>query len=160
MFEDCLDDLIRVADVIVLQLLYIGWFDDVLHQAVAGDSVVSLLFPVFLLLNFVFGVELCFVDDGGAVGESVWGEWWCVQAVGCGVVVAGDGLKLLVIDDEGKASVATSPLCCFHRGCKFCALLFEVVYCCVGGLDNDSVKGHCGDLCSHRLADGCFVDCR
>ena len=96
---------------------------------------------------------------GGAVGESVCGYWWCVQAVGCGGVVAGVILKFLLVDDEGKASVETSLLCCFRRGCKFCALLLEVVYCCVGGLADDSVEGHCGNLCSHRLADGCFVGC-
>ena len=74
-FDDCLDGLIGVANVIVLQLLDVGSADDVLHQAVDGDSVDGLLFPVFLLLNFVFGVDLCLVDEGGAVDESVWGEW-------------------------------------------------------------------------------------
>ena len=128
-------------------------------QAVDGDSVNGLLFPVLLLLNFLFGVELCLVDEGGAVGESIWGEWWCLQAVGCGGVVSGDGLKFLVVDDEGEASVAASPLFCFHRGCEFCAFLLEVVYCCVGGLADNSVEGHVGDLCLHRLADGCFVGC-
>ena len=44
-------------------------------QEVDGESVNGLLFPVLLLLNFVFGVENCLVDEGGAVGESVWGEW-------------------------------------------------------------------------------------
>ena len=157
MIENCLDGLIGVADVIVLQLLNVGWSDDVLHQAADGDSVDGILFPVLFLLDFVFGVDICLVDEGGDVGESVWGEWWCVQVVGCGSVVAGDGLNFLVIDDEGKESMATSPLCCFRRGYKFCALLLEVVYCCVGTLSDDSVEGHCGDLCSHRLADGCFV---
>ena len=113
-FEDCLDGLIGVADIIVLQIVDVVWVDDILCQAFDGDSVNSLLFPVLLLLNFVFRVELCLVDEGGAVGESVWGEWWCVQAVGCGGVVAGDRLKFLLVDDKGKASVATSPLFCFH----------------------------------------------
>ena len=96
--------------------------------------------------------------SGGASRRSV--EWWCVQAVGCGSVVAGDGLKFLVIDDEGKASVATSPLCCFHRGCAFCALLLEVVYRCVGGLSDNLAEGNCCDFCSYRLAHGLFVGCR
>ena len=100
------------------------------------------------------------VDEGGAVGESVWDEWWCVHTVGCGGVVAVDGLEFLVVDYKGKASVATYPICCFHRGCKFCALLFGVVYCCIGGLAGDLIDGNCGDLCSHRLTDGCFVGCQ
>ena len=124
-FENCFDGFIGVADVIVIQLLNVGWFDDVLHQAVDYDSINGLLFSVLLLHNFVFVVELCLVDEGGAVGEVVSGEWWCVQAVSCVRVVAGDGLKFLVVDDEGKASVAASRLCCFHRGCEFCALLIK-----------------------------------
>ena len=75
MFEDCLDGFIGVADVTVIQLLYVGWVDDLLYQAVELDSANGLLFPILLLLNFVFCVELCLVDEGGAVGESVWGEW-------------------------------------------------------------------------------------
>ena len=113
-FESCLDGLIGLSDVIVLQFVDVGWVDDVLHQAVDGESVDGLLFPVPLLLNFVFGVEIRFIDEDGAVGESVWVEWWCVQAVSCGGVVTGDGLKFLFIDDEGEASVATYPLFCFH----------------------------------------------
>ena len=159
MFEDSLDGLIGVADVVVLQLLDVGWVDDVLCQAVDGDSVDGLLFSVLLLLDFVFRVEFCLVDKGGVVGESVWGEWWCVQVVGCGGVVSGDRLEFLLVDDEGEASVASSPLCCFHRGSEFCALLLNVIYRCVGGLADDSVKEHCGILCSHRLGDGCFVGC-
>ena len=69
------------------------------------------------------------------------------------------GSKFNVVDDKDEASVATSPLCCFHRGCEFCALLLEVVYCCVRGLAEDSVEGNCGDLCLHHLTDGCFVGC-
>ena len=108
----------------------------------------------------MFCIDFCVVDEGGAVGESVWGEWWCVQAVGCSAVITGDRLNFLLVDDEGKASVATFPLCCFHQGCKFCALLLDMVYRCVGGLAEDLVEGHCGDLCSHRLVDGCFVGFR
>ena len=113
-FEDSLDGLISVADVVVLQPFDVGWVDDVLCQAVDGDSVDGLLFPVILLLDFVFRVEFCLVDEGGAVGESVWGEWWCVQAVCCGGVVAGDRLKVLLVNDEGEVSVANSTVCCFH----------------------------------------------
>ena len=145
-FEDSLDGLIGVTNVVVIQLIDIGWVDDVLCQAVDGDSADDLLFPVLLLLDFVFRVEFFLVDEGGAVGESVCGEWWCVQAVGCGGVIAGDRLKFLLVDDEGEASIATYPLCCFHRGCEFCALLLEVIYCCVGGLADDMVEGHCGDM--------------
>ena len=158
-FEDILDGLIGVVDVVVLQLFDVGWFDDVFSQAVYGDSVDGLLFPVLRLFDFVFQVEFCLVYEGDAVGESVWGEWWCVQAVGCGSVVSGDGLKFLVVYDKGKAYVADSPICCFHQGCEFCALLLKVVYCCVGELANDSIEGHGGNVCSHRLADGCFVGC-
>ena len=75
MFDDILDDLIGVVDVGVLQLLNVGCVDDVLCQAVDGDSVDGLLFTVLLLLNFVFRVDFCLVDYGGGVGESVWGEW-------------------------------------------------------------------------------------
>ena len=113
-FENCLDGLINVSDVNVFQLLDVGWFDDVLYQVVDGDSVNGLLYPILLLLNFLFRVELCLVDEGGSVGESVWCEWWCVQAVGCGIVVVGDRLKFLVVDDEEEASAAASSLCCFH----------------------------------------------
>ena len=35
------------------------------------------------------------------------------RSVGGGVV-AGDILKFLLIDDQGEASVETSPICCFH----------------------------------------------
>ena len=153
-FEDSIDVLIGVANVVVLQLLDVGWVDDVLCQAVDGDSVDGLLFSVLLLINFVFRVEFCLVDEGGVVGESVWGEWWCVQAVGCDSVVASDRSKSPLVDDEGEASVATSPHCCFHRGCKFCALLLEVVYRCVGGLSDNLAEGNCGDFCSYRLAHG------
>ena len=113
-FEDCLDGLIGVADVIFLKLLDVVWVNDVLYQAVDSDSVDGLLFPILLLLNFVFRVEIFLVDEGGAVGDSIWGERLCVQAVVCGGAVTGDILKFLVIDDKGEASVATSPLCCFH----------------------------------------------
>ena len=154
MFEDGLDGLIGVANVVVFELLDVGWVDDVLFQAVESDSIDSLLFPVLLLLNVLFCVDFCLVDEGGAVGESVWGEFWCVQAVGCGGVIAGNRLKVLLVNDEGEASVATSPLCCFHQGCEFCTLLLKVVYCCVGGLADNLVEGHCGDLRSLRLADG------
>ena len=71
MFENCFDGLIGVANVIVLKLINVDWVDDVLYQAVYGDSVNGLLFPVLLLLNFVVSVELCSVDEGGAVGESI-----------------------------------------------------------------------------------------
>ena len=98
-FEDILDVLIGVANVVVLQLLDVGWVNDVLCQAVDSDSVDGLLFPVLLVLNFVFPIEFCLVDEGGAVGESVWSEWWCVQVVGCGGVVASDRLKLLFVND-------------------------------------------------------------
>ena len=109
-FDDSLDGLIGVADVVILQLLDIVWVGDVLCQAVDGDSVHSLLFPALLLLNSFFRVEFCLVGEGGAIGESVWGEWWCVQAIGCGSVVSGDRFKFFLIYDEGEASVATSPL--------------------------------------------------
>ena len=74
MFEDSLDGLIGVADVAVLQLPDIGWVDDVLCQAVDGDSVNGLLFPVLLLISSLFHIEFCLVDEGGDVGEFVWGE--------------------------------------------------------------------------------------
>ena len=70
-FEDSLDGLIGVADVIVLQVLDLGWVDDILCWAFDDDSVNGLLFPVLLLLNFVFYVALCLVDEGDAIGESV-----------------------------------------------------------------------------------------
>ena len=56
MFEDSIDGLIGLADVVVIQLLDVGWIDDVLCQSVDGDSVDCLLFPVLLLLDFLFRV--------------------------------------------------------------------------------------------------------
>ena len=114
MFYDCLDGLIDIADVVILQLLDVGWVNDVLCQAVDGDFFNSLQLTVLLLLDFVFRVEYCLVDEGGDVGVSVWGEWWCVQAVGCGGFVSVDRLNFLLVNDEGNASVSTSPLFCFH----------------------------------------------
>ena len=113
-FDDSIDGLIGVAGVVILQLFDVGWVDDVLFQAVDGDSVDGLLFPVLFLLDFVFRVEFCLVDEGGAVGEAIWGEWWCVQAVSCGGIIAGDRFKFLLVDDKGEASVVTPLLCCFH----------------------------------------------
>ena len=82
-FEDSLDSLIGVANVVVLQLLDVGWVDDVLCQAVDGDSVNGLLFLVLLLLDFMFRVEFCLVGKGGAVGES---SRWSVVAVSLPVI--------------------------------------------------------------------------
>ena len=53
-FEYSLDGLIGVADIVVLQLLDVDWVNDVLCQSVDSDSVYDLLFPVLLLLDFVF----------------------------------------------------------------------------------------------------------
>ena len=61
-FEDSLDVLIGIADVVVFQLLDVGWVDDALCQAVDSDYVDGLLFPVLLLLDFVFRVEFCLID--------------------------------------------------------------------------------------------------
>ena len=55
-FEDSLDGLIGLANLVILKLLDVGWADDVLCQVVDGDSVDSLMFPVLLLLDFVFRV--------------------------------------------------------------------------------------------------------
>ena len=71
-FEDSLDSLIGVSNVVFLHIIDVGWVDFVLYQAVDGDSIDVLLFPLLLLLNFVFRVEFCLVDKGDAVGESVW----------------------------------------------------------------------------------------
>ena len=124
MFEDSLDGLIRVANVVVLQLLDVGWADDVLCQAVDGDSVDGLLFPVLTMLDFVFRVEFCLVDGGGDVGVSVWDKCRCVQAVVCGGFVASDRLKFLLVEDEREASVATSPLFVFTKAASF-------AHCCL-----------------------------
>ena len=80
-----------------------------MHPAVDGDTVESILFPILLLINFVFGVGLFSVDKGGAVGESGWGEWWCIQSVGCGGVVAGDGLNFLIVYDKGASHLWRPP---------------------------------------------------
>ena len=90
-----------------------GWVNDVLCQAVDGDFFNSLQLTVLLLLDFVFRVDYCLVDESGDVGVSVWGEWWCVQAVGCGGFVDVDRLNFLLVNDEGDASMATSPLLLF-----------------------------------------------
>ena len=159
MFENGLDVLGSVTDVVVVEFFNVCGIDGFAYYLVHDDGVDALLFPELLAFKVVIS------HDASSVGES------CVVCEVCrdngrydearrgerGNV--GDGAVLRVVENESKIAVSSAPARCFDGCGDLGELLFHHVHGGIRRLANDFFDWHGCDDGVDGFADGSFVGC-
>ena len=111
MFNDQLDALPAVANVVVFEFFDVGGINGFAHNFVNDDRINDLLFRLLLAHKVVNACDVCMICEGRVVCEANWHNRRCVKAVDNYVWVSHDAMILGVVERNCKVAMSSPPAC-------------------------------------------------